>query len=179
MPIGVVSGEVNNGLIIGVPKNIHTNLSLIGNVGIGLDDLHSFSLPATYLFNNNDYLRVRYGGSFADNANLKRIVVSFAGQNIHDSGLFDIRFGATWSYDIVYQRVSTTVIRANMQLMWFFINLNAVGTLGGNGSMVGVCVDLTVANLMSNDSIIKLQAEGTADNDILQKQSIIELIRTI
>src|SRR5262245_57178792 len=93
------------------PRNINTDLSTPGNVGAGLDLLHTFSLDTPNRLNTNgDYLRVRYSGSFASNANTKRIKISFGSATAHDSTLFDIRSGA-WSYDIIYARVSSTSVQ--------------------------------------------------------------------
>src|SRR5262249_289396 len=83
----------NNGQIISVPKSIKTDRSVDGNSTTTLTDLHTFTLPAGSLNANGDYIRVRYSGPFAANANTKRIVILFGGQTVHDPGLFDQRTG--------------------------------------------------------------------------------------
>ena len=154
--------------------NLHHDLADAGNVGAGLDDLHSFSLPANSLATDGDYLRVRYSGTFATNDNDKRIKISLDGQSVHDPGLFDQDSG-TWVYDIVYARVSATSVRASVLIMWNFGTRDGGGTAGGNYLFVGDCVTLTVSNLSSNAVTLLVQGEATANNDIVQNLSIIEL----
>lgn len=165
----------NNGQIVGVPKNVHTNSAATGNVTTGLDNLHSFSLPAASLAANGDYVRARYAGTFTTNDNDKRIVISFAGQTVHDPGLFDQDAGS-WSYDIEYLRVSDTSIRFSVLAVWYFIAVDGAQALGGsNGFIIGVSGTITVADLDVNASTMLVQAEGTATDDIVQNFSIIEL----
>src|SRR5262245_47848991 len=69
-PASRVSEELDN--IIAWAKNaprcIQRDTSTVGNVGAGLDTLHTFSLPAGSLATNGDYLQVEYAGAAAGNA---------------------------------------------------------------------------------------------------------------
>jgi hypothetical protein len=71
-PSGRVSDELDN--IINwaktSPRRIRFDTSTVGNVGAGLDTLHTFSLDTpNRLLTDGDSLKVRYGGKFAANAN--------------------------------------------------------------------------------------------------------------
>jgi len=161
------------------PRNIHRNLAATGTVTTGLDNLHSFSLPANSLQADGDYLRVRYGGTFATNDSDKRIQINFDGQVVNNSTLFDIDSGS-WLYDIIYARVSSTSVRASVVFMWGNINRDGGGTVGGNGAFSGSLVTVTVANLNNNAVTLLVQGEsnasvGTGTDDVVQNLSIIEL----
>lgn len=163
-----------NGFIVGVPKRVHTNSTPTGNVTTGLDSLHSFSLPAAFLAANGDSVRAKYGGLFVTNDNNKRIVISFAGQTVHDPGLFDQDAGS-WSYDIEYLRVSDTSVRFSLLATWNAITVDGAQVVGGNGLTLGVTGTITVADLDVNASTMLVQAEGTATDDIIQNFSIIDV----
>lgn len=167
---------LTNKTVRGYPRSIEVSTTTVGNVGTGLDNLHSFSLLAGSLANNGDYLRIRYGGAFATNDNDKRIRISFDGQTAHDPGLFDQDSG-TWVYDIVYTRVSATTVRASALILWNFINRDGAGTVAGNGLFSAPAVLLTVADLNVNPVTLLVQAEGTSNDDITQNLSIVELVQ--
>ncbi|MGH9753445.1 MAG: hypothetical protein ACREA2_11735 [Blastocatellia bacterium] len=150
---------------------IHRNTQVVGNVGAGLDNLHSFTLPAGSLANDGDYVSVSYGGEFATNANSKRVQVTFGGQVVSNNT--QAQNSGAWSYIITYVRVSSTTVRATGQFTWHFASVaggfvnTLYGTVGG-----GL---LTVADLNSNGMVMLIQGEGVADNDITQNLSVIEL----
>lgn len=171
----------NNGQIVGVPKKINTDTSTVGNVLGGLDDLHTFSLPAGSLNANGDYLRVRYSGLLANNTNTKRIVISFGGVTAHDPGLFSVgAAGASFTYDIVYIRLSATSVRVTILAAWNFINRDTGGVVAGSGFLFSASGDLLgLADLGANATTMKVAAESgaAATDDIKQNFSIIELIQ--
>lgn len=163
-----------NGQLVGVPKSIHTNSASVGNVGAGLDDLHTFSLPAGSLNANGDFIDVTYSGNFSTNDNDKRIVISFASQIADDSGLFDQDSG-NWVYTVRYLRVTSTTVRFSLHYAWGLITANGASVVAGNGRSGGGNGLLNVADLSNNAVTVKAQAEGTANNDIVQTLSILQL----
>src|SRR5262245_7676029 len=48
-------------------RTIHRNMTAVGNLGAGLDSLHSFTLPLASLKTDGDYLRAWLSGEFATN----------------------------------------------------------------------------------------------------------------
>ncbi len=170
----VVSTLKRNGQIVGVPKTAHTNSATIGNITTGLDDLHSFSLPAASLANDGDVVDVTYSGNFAVNNNDKRIVISFGGQTVDDGGLFDQDAG-NWTYTIRYLRVSATTVRFALQYAWGIFSADGAQVITGNGRSNAGNGLLTVSDLGANAMVMKVQAEGTGTNDIVQNLSILQL----
>ena len=166
----------NTGQIVGIPRSIEVNLNAVGNVGAGLDTLHTFSLPANSLANDEDFIQVRYAGIFATNDNNKLISISFGGQNVHLTGSLDIDAGQ-WVYDILYVRVSATSIRASLIGLWRFVFVDGASAIlaGSNGLFEGDTVTITVSDLNANAQTMLVQATGVADNDIVQNLSVIQL----
>ena len=169
--------QLRAAILAGVPDTIEVNTTPTGNVGGGLDPLHSFSLLAGSLANDDDYLEVEYAGSFATNDNDKRIVVSFGGQTITTigTGLFDIDAG-NWRYEITYTRLTSTTVLASLNLAWGFLLRDGGGTAGGNGLTAAAVAELTVPDLDANATTMLVQAEGTANDDIIQRLSKIKLV---
>lgn len=154
----------------------YVDLSTVGNVGVGLDSLHSFSIPANTLASDGDWLHIRYAGKFATNDNDKRIQVSIDGQSIHNTGAFDQDSGL-WVYDLDIFRLSAISVRAAVSLYWNFITRDGGGIMGGNGLFATEDKDLPVANLNSNAVTLLVQGEAIADNDIVQNVSHIKYYR--
>lgn len=176
-----ILGKVN-GQIAGIPKRILGSSSIVGNITTGLDTLHSLTLPADSLSTNDDFITVDQGGDFAVNDNDKRIQISFGGQVIHDSGLRDIDTGV-WriSYDVV--RLTSTTVRVSGFMMLGIILAGTNGALDTGNSRYYITAlqpaDLTVANLNSNGTVILLEAEGTATDDIRQRWTKVMLTQLI
>src|SRR5262245_66413973 len=83
-PASRVSSELDNIIAWAKdsPRRVGFNFSTVGNVGTGLDTLHTFTLPANSLATNNDELECRFGGCYANNTNATRSVFSVDGTKI-------------------------------------------------------------------------------------------------
>lgn len=154
----------------------YVDLTVVGNVTTGLDQLHTFTLPANTLSNDGDILWVRYGGTFAPNDNDKRIEVQFDGVVAHGTGLFDQDSG-TWVYDFMFTRVSPVDVKYPMILHWSSGARDGAGTTTGNFVFAGLFNGINVSNLNTTSVVIRLMAEGTATDDIQQGFSFITLIK--
>jgi hypothetical protein len=178
MTIGIVGGTPINinalGQILGIERNINIDVSTVGNVLGGLDTLHNFSLLANRLANNNDYIKCKYGGTFAINDNDKRIRLSIDAQTSFDSGLKDIDFSQWWA-EVIYTRLSATTVRANGYIAMgqiIVLSNGAIDVANSTYDYRAINVpSITVANLNSNAVNLTVQAEGTASNDIVQNDS--------
>lgn len=160
---------------------IHRNTSSVGNVGAGLDVLHTFSLPAGSLANDGDYLHVVYGGSFAANDTDKRVNAFFGGSPFEGISVFDIDGAVGWRIQVTIIRLSSTSVRVNHTLS---INLLAgdsgsppvMSTSLASGLYVCRSTDITgLSDLNSNVMTMEVKGEGAANNDVFQNLSIIEL----
>jgi hypothetical protein len=162
--------------LVGLVRNLTVNTTTVSTVGAALTDLHSFSLPANSLRNNGDYLHLRQKGDFAANNNLKRIVTSADGQVAFDTGLVSIGFNE-WVYDYYYVRVSATSLRAAMMLTEGFITRDLAGVVGGNADILATGGLLAVSNLNNNSIVLLVRGQGTANGDVSQSLSIIEIVQ--
>lgn len=170
----------NAGSTSNLTRRFHTDTSLVGNVGAGLDTLHTFTLPANSLATNGDYLTVHYAGVYAANsASTKRVVINFGGVVVSAPGLTDIT-NCTWNYDIRYVRITSTSVLASITFNWGNISSSeaAPAVLGPTGSFHACSsASIAVADLVANPQIMSVQGEsgaGTTD-DVVQNLSIIEI----
>lgn len=158
---------------------IHRDTSTVGNVGAGLDVLHTFSLPADSLQADGDYLEVTYGGTFAANDTDKRVNAFFGGTAYEGGALVDIDGALGWRVSAVIIRLSSTSVRVNSVLSvnaLFADSANAVNTFAASGLVFTRSNDITgLSNLNSSATTMEAKGEGAANNDVAQNLSIIEL----
>ena len=174
--LSVTVANLRSFLLSGLAVAFPPDTSVVGNVGAGVDALHTFTLPANSLRSNGDYLRVRYSGKFASNNNDKRILITFDAQTASDTTLADFDLG-DWIYDLTYIRLSSTTVRVAINNAVGFVSFFN-GAAGGSGVVGGSNTQsITVANLNSNAVTLLVSAEATADNDVTQNLSILELVQ--
>jgi hypothetical protein len=176
----VIDGKgTGRAVIPGYPYTLEVNSTSVGNVGGGLDTLHTYNLAAGSLANNGDYLHIRYTGDFANTEADKQIQITFGGVLLSGfGGVIDIE-GGGWTYDIYVVRESATTVRAS--ILANFVNIRkADGALAAAPSGGFVFTQnnlLTVSNLNSNAMAITVLGEGSANNDVVHYQSIIQLVQ--
>ena len=166
------------------PRCIRRDTSAVGNVGLGLDVLHTFSLPANSLQTDGDYLKVIYGGTFAANDNDKRVRAAFGGTDYETTGAtLDIDGAIGWRISAVIIRLSSTSVRVNSVLSFntlFGDSAAAMNTFGASGGTFVRSNDITgLANLNSNATTMEGKGETAVNvnNDVIQNLSIIELVQ--
>jgi hypothetical protein len=133
-----------------------SNLTQVGNIGTGEDNLITYSLPANTLKKEGYNLQILCWGTFAANANNKRIRAYLGSTAFFDSTALAIN-GGSWSLAITIVRVTDT----HQQTIVRYSSSN--GTFG-NGTIVNTSVTAT----LSTDLIIKCTGEATTTNDIVQ-----------
>jgi len=181
-----VSEELNNiigtinGQIIGYAKTVEVNTSVVGNVGVGLDTLHTYTLPAGSLAANGDFIQFLFAGSLAANDNDKKIELTFDGNTMETTGVVididDGWFRLTGSIT----RLSSTSVFAEVDVWFgFLMQFDGAGTFtGSSGSRkIARSSSPTVANLNSNAVNLVLKGEGTANDDVVKRLSQIKLTK--
>jgi hypothetical protein len=163
---------------------IHRDTTAVGNVGAGLDSLHSFSVVAATLATDGDYIDVFYRGFFAANDNNKRLVFSFGGTAFLDTGSTDVDGSASnflWSGRVMIIRLTSTTVRATGMLWAQFFGTDSAAApfTGGGGYSLVQGTGLTVSNLNSNANTLLVQGESLAGvtDDVVQNATIIELVQ--
>lgn len=166
---------------MGLVRNLEVNTTVVGNVGAGLDTLHSFPLPANSLRNDDDYLSVWYGGDFAANDTDKLISASFGGTSYIPNGAVDLDRSIGWAIQVRIVRLSSTSVRVSYVLAFNEISAdsaNVVNTFGSGGYFQAFSVDITgLPNLNTNATTMLVSGQGAADDDVIQNLSIIELVQ--
>lgn len=160
------------------PRRIKFDTSAVGNVGAGLDVLHTFSLPAASLAIDGDELDVFYAGTFASNDTDKRVNGFFGGTAYTAPAVLDIDAGA-WMLHARIIRLSSTSVRVLSQLAYAIVHIdsaNAVNTFGAGFLLSTRNDDITgLSNLNSNATTMEVKGEGAANNDVVQNYSSIYL----
>lgn len=170
----------NAGSTSNLVRRLPTDISVVGNIGAGLDTLHTFTLPANSLATDGDYLNVHYSGIFAANsASTKRVVINFGGVVVSNPGLTDIT-NCAWNYDIRYVRITSVSVLVSIAFMWGNISSTeaAPAVLGPTGSFYACSsASIAVADLVANPQILLVQGESGAgtSNDVVQNLSVIEI----
>ncbi len=140
---------------------INVNTSAVGNVGTGEDNLISYTLPANALTTNGDRLIIRASGTFAANANNKRVKLYFGTQVLFDTTALAFNSG-DWCLEAEVIRTGATTQKAWAR--WISSN-----------TTLGVSMDYTTpAMTLTNSQAIKCTGEATSNNDIVQETFSIE-----
>lgn len=169
------------GSIANVLRRIARNTTPIGNVGAGLDPLHSFTIDTpNRLLVDGDDIEAVFGGLLAANDNNKRFVIQIDGQTIFDCGLLDFD-GAVgrdmWSFQVNIVRVTATTINAVVSCIIGQAFADGAGTFSSTNILTRSFVSngVVVSNLSNNAVVLRLLAEAVADNDVVQHTSVVSV----
>lgn len=148
-----VAGTTLNLNLMGI---LHTDATPIGNVGTGEDTLINYSLPANTLATNLQYIDIDAWGTFAANANNKRLKLKFGTQVILDTTSVAANAGSWWIKSKIVRTGATT-----QQIISQIISDNTL--ILDKATFIAGAETLTVANNIS------CTGEATANDDIIQK----------
>lgn len=141
--------------------------TVVGNVGVGTDDLMSYTLPANSLSANKKAIRVTAWGAGANNANAKQVAFFFG--SILSSVNLDISVAVTWRFEAIVVRTGSGAQKVSV--FWYF-NTGATGSANQRGSQVNTTGAVTDTATIT----VKAQAVATADNDVTQEGMIVEFL---
>lgn len=138
------------------------NVTTIGNVGAGEDDLHSFTLPANFFAAVGDSLDIVTGGDFAANANNKRIRAYLDGQVYFDGGAVATN-GGGWALKVTIVRIDSDSVRT----VWIHTTNSSVNLgYGRHFQLDGLT--------FSSSMVLKFTGEATANNDVTQTITLLK-----
>lgn len=141
---------------------VTSNISSIGNSGIGEDNLIQYLLPANTLDVNQCFLEIDAFGTFAGNANNKRVRLYFGSTILLDTTLVAANAGS-WSIHAKVIRVNSNAQKSISTI----ISSNA--SIVDSSSYIATTEDLT-ANI-----IVKCTGQGLVNNDVVQEGLIIKM----
>lgn len=132
----------------------------VGNIGVGEDNLITYTLPENTVMTNSQYLKITAWGTTAANANNKRVRLYFNGAIIADTGALAAN-NKDWL-------ITATVLRLNSSIMQY----SSIGQFNGAAVQTDFAtvggMDYTIANT------IKCTGEATANDDVIQSGFLIE-----
>ena len=143
------------------PGTANVNTTAVGNVGIGTDDLMTYSLPANSLSANGKGVRITVWGTAANNANAKTVTVAFGATTLVSTALTASQADVWWAEAIV--------IRTGAATQEAFAEL----TQGGTVTLSDV-EQSNPAETLSGAVTIKCTGTATANDDIVQEGMVVE-----
>lgn len=138
-------------------RQLATNITAVGNVGAGEDDLISYTIPSGTLTRNGEYCEFEGAFTFAANGNNKRIRVKLGSTTLYDTTALALNNRAMSLHAIV--------IRTGAAAQTCMVKM-----LANDGVLAIASVAHTAATESLAASVVfKFTGEATADNDIIQK----------
>jgi len=130
--------------------------STVGNVGVGEDDLMSWSMPANTLLVNDDSIEIDMAGQFANTANNKRLRIYFGSSLVFDTTSLAISAASDWMVNILVIRTGSATQRVRVDF-------------SSTNSVLATSMKYTATSeTMSGAITIKATGEATSNNDVTQ-----------
>ena len=144
----------------GVAGTLNVNTTAVGNVGLGEDDLTTYSVGANTLSTNGDYLSFEASGNFAATINNKRVRVKFGATTLFDTGARAITTANDWRLHGTIVRTGASAFRAAVEF-------------SSSSSVLSSSADYTTGtDDLTTSLTLKLTGEATANDDVLQNYLI-------
>ena len=146
----------------GEQRVINRNTTAVGNVGVGEDDLITYSVPGNVLLADGDSITFEASGTFAANANNKRLKVKFGTDALFDTTSIAIN-GADWT-------VHGRIIRTGAATQRAYV------TFASDDATLNVSADASApTQTLSSANTLKCTGEATANDDVKQETLIVSL----
>jgi hypothetical protein len=145
---------------------LNVQTTQVGNVGVGEDDLMSYSLPASSLVVTGRGVRWNASGALANNANAKTIKLYFGATMLTAACATSI--AANWFATVHVYRTGSSAQRYVVRLEVIDTGTNAVSNI--------FTAQGTLTQTESGAITIKATGEATSNDDIVQNTSIIEFV---
>lgn len=154
-----VAAGLSTSTLVGVGGTLKSDITAVGNVTTGVDDLISYSVPASTLGTNGDSITFEAAIQFAANANSKEVICSFGGTTLIDTTA-QIQSGGDMT-------IRGTIVRtgATTQIATTTFSNTAVTPLFATGASKYSAP----AETLSGAVTLKCTGEGVASDDISQK----------
>lgn len=143
---------------------LNLDVTAVGNVGGGTDNLITYSLPANAMANTASGIKIRVWGTYANNANAKTLNLLFGATSISGAISGVTAQAGTWCIEAI-------VVRTGAATQDTFIQYTETGTIGQHINLVG-----TAAETLSGAITVKCTGAGTNDNDIVQEGMLVEML---
>jgi hypothetical protein len=149
-----IRAGLSSGTIAKVGGVIYNSVTQAGNVGTGEDDLFLYEIPANTLAADKATIVAFAAGTFAANANNKRIKVKFGGTNIYDTTALALNAG-DWYIECQIMRTAGSTQKC-------------ITTFRSSNATLTTAVDYATGALdLSTPLELKITAEATSNNDVV------------
>ena len=132
------------------------NMTAVGNITTGEDDLMSVSIPAGLLSKDGDSIEFFAAGTSGNNANTKRVRVKFGASTIFDSGA--IQTTQDW---VIRGAIIRTGATTQKTVVHYCLNASSASQLCN--------ASLGAGETLANAITLKLTGEATATDDVVQQ----------
>jgi hypothetical protein len=142
-----------------LPSSVQS--TVVGNVGAGVDNLMSYTLPADALNAAGNYVRIRGGGVTANNATAKNLLLKFGAASLLGTLALTASQVGKWYVEAVVVRTGSDTQD------YVAVVTEGVGTTlaaGKQAVLFGTATEDEDATVS-----IQFQGEGGADNDVTQE----------
>ncbi len=146
----------------GITRTLSVNVTAVGNVGAGTDDLMTYAIPANFFSANGRAVRVTARGRTTNNANGKTLTFVVGSQTVLTTALTTSIAG---QWEVVCEIVRTgsntqdVIARTLQGATLIFDQENTAGTQTDSATIT-----------------VKCTGAATSDNDIIQESMIVEAI---
>lgn len=138
--------------------NAKSDVSTIGNVGTGEDNLLAFSIPANSLANTGDYAEFDAFGEFENNADNKTLKIIFGGTTIFNTGALAFGVGALANW-----RINAKIIRTAAS------GQKCIVTFWCNDATTSFLQTITTSGEdLTTNLTVQFTGEGTTTDDVTQ-----------
>lgn len=145
-------------------STLDSDTTEVGNVGTGVDDLISYTLPANTLVGAGDRLEIEAGFTFAANGNNKQVKLLIDGTEHYASGAVAQNAGSmVLKMTVICDSATVTKFSSTVQT-------TGSGAIPNVALVNGGLLTITAAN------IIKCTGEATSNNDIVQEYMTVQYI---
>ena len=164
---GSVTTQFQMGSGTGRAANVgkaNANVTAVGNVTVGEDDLITYALPANSLSANGKAVKIKVWGTTANNVNAKTLKLYFGSQIILTNSLA-VSIAGFWYAEAI-------VVRTGASTQDIFANLNT-----NTATVAVVDQEITAGTQTDTAAItIKCTGEGTDTNDVVQEGLLVEFL---
>lgn len=141
---------------------LNINTSQVGNVDAGEDNLMTFTVPGGSLGTNGDSVKFEAAGTFAATVANKRIRAYFGSTVLFDTGVLALTLAGDWT-------MTGRIIRTGSGTEVAIVRINTSQT-----AMLAFATYTAPTETLSGDLVLKVTAEATNTNDIVQKLMVVE-----
>lgn len=149
---------------------LNVNVTPVGNVGGGTDNLQQYTVPAGTLSQDGDFLEIDISGTLRTDGAVTSINFLFGGMGLFSTGGGAIAIPNTGGTSSIF-RIKTKIVRLGAAAQFAFTTISFAS---GAGAVVLQEMQTVGTETLSGSLVLKMQATATNDNDVVQAVTIVK-----